>query len=176
MKCDDLPLVKWLVLDLETTVKRIDGRIDNSPKNPDNRCVSAHYGWLGLETVDQVHTDLWYHKELYSPDGIDRLKQHLAEADGMICHNVKFDAEWLLEMGFELPPIVRDTMITEYLLAKGQRRLLSLKESALRRKTESLKKSDLVDELFKGGTGFSEMPLDVVVEYAEADVKACGEL
>ena len=176
MKCDDLPLVKWLVLDLETTVKRIDGRIDNSPKNPDNRCVASYYGWLGPETVDEVHKDIWYHKELQSPDGIDRLKQHLAEADGMICHNTKFDAEWLLEMGFELPPLVYDTMIVEYLLAKGQRRLLSLKESAIRRRVKSLKKSELIDDMFKDGIDFSEMPLDVVNEYAEADVKACGEL
>ena len=47
--------MKWLVLDLETTVERIDGRIDNSPKNPNNKCVSAHYGWLSTETVDIVH-------------------------------------------------------------------------------------------------------------------------
>ena len=168
--------MKWLVLDLETTVERIDGRIDNSPKNPNNRCVSAHYGWLGTETVDEVLTDLFYHKELESPDHVDRLKQYLVEADGLICHNVKFDAEWLSEMGFVLPPVVYDTMICEYLLAKGQRRVLSLKESAIRRSTTSIKKSDLVDDMFKDGTCFSEMPLNVVIEYAEADVKACGEL
>ena len=168
--------MKILVLDLETTVQRIDKRIDNSPKNPSNRCVSAHYGWLGDTTVDEVHSDIWFHKELISPSGIDRLKDHLADADMMICHNVKFDAEWLMEMGFELPPLVRDTMITEYLLAKGQRRKISLKDSAIRRKIASLKKSDLIDEMFKEGTGFEEMPLKTVLEYAEADVRACGEL
>jgi DNA polymerase I-like protein with 3'-5' exonuclease and polymerase domains len=62
-------------------------------------------------------------------------------------------------------------------LAKGQRRALSLKESALRRKTKSIKKSDLVDVMFKEEKmGFEEMPLDIVNEYAEADVKATGEL
>jgi len=165
-----------LILDLETTVQRIDGRIDNSPKNPDNRCVSAHYGWLGQDTVDEVLTDVWFHKELISPSGVDRLKKYLSEADIMVCHNTKFDAEWLVEMGFELPPIIRDTMITEYLLAKGRHRLISLKESTIRRKVKSLKKSDLVDEMFKSGIGFEEMPLATVIEYAEADVKACGEL
>ena len=168
--------MRWLVLDLETTVERIDGRIDNSPKNPNNKCVSAHYGWLSTETVDKVHSDVFFHKECIVPDGISRLESHLSEADGLICHNVKFDAEWLMEMGFALPPVVYDTMICEYLLAKGQRRGLSLKDSALRRKTTSIKKSDLVDEMFKEGTDFSEMPLNVIIEYAEADVKACGEL
>lgn len=38
------------------------------------------------------------------------------------------------------------------------------------------KKSDLVDELFKSGVGFEAMPLDIVIEYAEADVKSCGEI
>ena len=70
-----------------------------------------------------------------------------------------------------------DTMIIEYLLAKGQRRPLSLKESAIRRNVKSLKKSDLIDDMFKvEALGFEEIPLEIVNEYAEADVKACGEL
>ena len=38
------------------------------------------------------------------------------------------------------------------------------------------KKSDLVDELFKSGVGFEAMPLATVIEYAEADVRSCGEI
>ena len=165
-----------LVLDLETTVERIDGRIDNSPKNPRNKCVSAHWGWLGETTVDHVNHSILYHIEHEGSDPVDQLKEDLSKASMMLCHNTKFDAEWLMEMGFELPPLVMDTMIIEYLLSKGQRRPLSLKESAIRRNVKSLKKSDLIDEMFKSGVDFSEMPLDVVIEYAEADVKACGEL
>ena len=54
---------KWLVLDLETTVKTISDRLDNSPKNPFNKCVGAYYGWLGWDTVDTVHKLIWYHDE-----------------------------------------------------------------------------------------------------------------
>ena len=168
---------KWLVLDLETTIKMIEGRIDNSPKNPFNKCVAAYYGWLGLETVDVVDKLIWYHNDYDGCDPVDHLRKALKEADGIICHNAKFDIEWLQEMGFEIPDVVYDTMICEYLLAKGQRRALSLKESALRRKTRSIKKSDLVDVMFKEEKmGFEEMPLDIVNEYAEADVRATGEL
>ena len=168
---------KWLVLDLETTIKMIEGRIDNSPKNPFNKCVAAYYGWLGLETVDVVDKLIWYHNDYDGCDPVDHLREALKEADGIICHNAKFDIEWLQEMGFEIPDVVYDTMICEYLLAKGQRRALSLKESALRRKTRSIKKSDLVDVMFKEEKmGFEEMPLDIVNEYAEADVRATGEL
>lgn len=168
---------KWLVLDLETTIKMIEGRIDNSPKNPFNKCVAAYYGWLGFETVDVVDKLIWYHNDYDGCDPVDHLREALKEADGIICHNAKFDIEWLQEMGFEIPDVVYDTMICEYLLAKGQRRALSLKESALRRKTRSIKKSDLVDVMFKEEKmGFEEMPLDIVNEYAEADVRATGEL
>jgi len=168
--------LKILVLDLETTVERIEGRIDNSPKNPRNKCVSGYWGWLGDETVDHVKKAVWYHKDYQGCDPTDELRADLLSADMMVCHNTKFDAEWLQEMGFTLPPLVFDTMIVEYLLSKGQRRPLSLKESAIRRKVKSLKKSELIDEMFRDGVDFSEMPLDVVNEYAEADVKACGEL
>lgn len=168
--------MKILVLDLETTVERIDGRIDNSPKNPRNKCVSGYWGWLGEDTVDHVKKAVWYHKDYEGCDPTDELRTDLLSADMMVCHNTKFDAEWLLEMGFTLPPLVFDTMVVEYLLSKGQRRPLSLKESAIRRKVKSLKKSELIDEMFRDGVDFSEMPLDVVNEYAEADVKACGEL
>ncbi|MDA8968134.1 DNA polymerase [bacterium] len=168
--------MKILVLDLETTVERIEGRIDNSPKNPRNKCVSGYWGWLGEETVDHVKKAVWYHNDYEGCDPTDELRADLLSADMMVCHNTKFDAEWLLEMGFTLPPLVYDTMIIEYLLAKGQRRPLSLKESAIRRQVKSLKKSELIDDMFSQGIDFSEMPLDVVNEYAEADVKACGEL
>ena len=70
-----------LILDLETTVERIFGRIDNSPKNPKNRCVSAHYGWLGETTVDFVKNDIFFHNECKNPDGRDCLEEHLAYAD-----------------------------------------------------------------------------------------------
>lgn len=40
----------------------------------------------------------------------------------------------------------------------------------------TLKKSDLVDDLFKSGIGFEEMPLKTVIEYAEADVKSCESI
>ncbi len=168
--------MKILVLDLETTVERIEGRIDNSPKNPRNKCVSGYWGWLGEETVDHVKKAVWYHKDYEGCDPTDELRADLVSADMMVCHNTKFDAEWLQEMGFTLPPLVYDTMIVEFLLAKGQRRPLSLKDSAIRRQVKSLKKSELIDDMFREGIDFSEMPLDVVNEYAEADVKACGEL
>lgn len=164
-----------LILDLETTVQKIDGKTDNSPFNPDNYCVSAHYGFLGWDTVDEVRHDVFNHNEATQRASMDALQDALSKADVLVAHNAKFDCLWLQEMGLELPQKVYCTMIGEYILAKGQRQELSLKATAERRDV-TRKKSDLVDELFKGGTGFEAMPLQTVIEYAEADVKACGEI
>ena len=168
--------LKILVLDLETTVKKLGDKIDNSPFNPENRCVSAHFGFIGWDTVDTVTNLIFFHNEQDKPDSPDLLKAALKEADVLVAHNAKFDVEWLLEMGFDIPATVYCTMIGEYVLAKGQRQQLSLKATAERRNV-TRKKSDLVDDLFKSGTGFEAMPLhDVVIPYAEADVISCAEI
>ena len=164
-----------LVLDLETTVQPLGGKIDNSPFNPENKCVSAHFGWLTDAGVTSVTNLVFNHNDQPVADSTDDLRDALANADVLVAHNLKFDAQWLQEMGFTLPETLRCTLINEYILAKGQRIPLSLKETAQRRNV-TLKKSDLVDDLFKSGTGFEAMPLPTVIEYAEADVKSCGDI
>ncbi len=167
--------MRVLVLDLETTVKKIEGKIDNSPFNPQNKCVSAHFGFLGWDTVDEVTNLVFHHNEIETPDSRKALEHSLEHADVLVAHNAKFDVAWLIAMGFDIPETVFCTMLCEYVLAKGQRQELSLKATAERRDV-TRKKSDLVDELFKSGTGFEAMPLDTVLEYAEADVISCAEI
>ena len=167
--------MRRLVLDLETTVKKIDGKIDNSPFNPENKCVSAHFGWLEWDSVEDIQSLVFHHDEQSKPDDPAPLIAALQEADVILAHNAKFDLVWLKQMGLPIPDKVYCTMIGEYVLARGQRISLSLKETAMRHQVTN-KKSDLVDELFKSGVGFESMPLETVIEYAEADVTACGEI
>lgn len=115
-----------------------------------------------------------YHKEIKSPESFDIFKADLARSSRGICHNTKFDYAYLLESGFDLPAPYC-TMIAEHILARGQDLSKSLKATAERRDV-TRKKSELVDDLFKGGQDFSEMPLDIVNEYAEADVLATAEI
>jgi len=79
--------MKILVLDLETTVQKIDNKTDNSPYNPLNEAVSAHYGWLTDTTVENVQFDIWHHKECRVPDGRSNLDKHLASADLLVMQN-----------------------------------------------------------------------------------------
>ena len=171
-----LPMNDILVLDLETTVERIEGRIDNSPYNPHNKIVSAHFGWLGWDDVDDYQCPVYYHVEQPQSDSTESLREALRTARLLVCHNAKFDVSWLLEAGFDVPEIVYCTMIGEYLLAKAQRKPLSLKACAERRGLRNQKKSDLIDHWFRDGVDFSEMPLATMLEYAEADVRTTAEL
>jgi len=169
--------MKTLVLDLETTVEFLDGGLkDNSPFNPKNRIVSAHFAWVhDNTTVGQCTSLVFHHNDKATPDSIDELVKVLNEADRIVAHNAKYDVMYLLEAGFKIPDDVYCTMVGEYILARGQRMELSLEATAIRRNT-SLKKSELIDQYFKKGVGFEAMPLDSVVEYAEADVQSCAEI
>ena len=163
---------KILFLDVETTVQRRDGIIDNSPFNKDNKLVSIHYR-CGLSWNNLV----FYHDDKDTPDDPSTFKKHWDEAEVIVAHNAKFDIQWLFESGFTLRPDqkIYCTMIGEYILARGQRTELSLAKTA-ERYNVTLKKSDLIDDLFKSGIGFEKIPLPTVIEYAEADVLSCQEI
>ena len=169
-----------LIADLETTVEFFtDGRRpDNSPFNPLNRCVSAHWGWIGWDTVEDYQHSIYYHNEYPTPDSPDAFQAALYKAEIVVFHNAKFDVQWLQEMGFVIPDTLKIycSMIAEFILQKSRRNPVSLKMSAERRNLRSQKKSDLIDGLFKEQIGFEAMPLDTMLEYAEADIHTTGEL
>lgn len=167
--------MRVIVFDLETTVQRNDGVIDNSPFHPKNRMVSAH--WLMIEDgiLGKPQSRVFYHNEIERSDSPDDFIQALKSADLGVAHNAKFDLLYLMESGLPTPATMYCTMIGEYIFARAQQVNKSLKATAERRDV-SLKKSELVDDLFKSGVGFEAMPLDTVIEYAEADVQSCAEI
>lgn len=169
--------MKTIVLDLETTVEFLeDGTKDNSPFNPKNKIVSAHYAWVHEDReVGECNTLVFFHNEQKKPHSPEELIADLKEADLLVAHNAKYDVMYLQEAGFPIPPNVYCTMIGEYILARGQLIEKSLGAVAERRQV-TRKKSDLVDSYFKQGIGFEAMPLGTVIEYAEADVQSCAEI
>jgi len=168
--------MKAIVLDLETSVQDVGGETDNSPYNPDNFCVSAHWRIVDeLGQIGEAQRLVWNHAEKAAPDPRQPLEEALSQCGQLVCHNAKFDVSWLLEMGFALPDSVWCTMIGEYIFARGQWVGLSLKETAERRNV-TRKRSDVTDEYFKQGIGFDQMPLGVMVEYADTDVLSTAEI
>lgn len=164
--------MKELVVDLETTVQTLDDKKDNSPFHPNNRMVSAHWKFVGDTSVN---SSVFYHDEKSIPDSPDDFKQALQSADLIICHNAKFDVQWLKESGFDIPKKVYCTMIGEYIFSRAQRVPLSLSETAERRNV-TRKRDDVTKEYFNQGIGFESIPLDIMLEYAETDVQSCEEI
>ena len=167
--------MKTIIFDLETTVQRDGKEIDNSPFDPNNRMVSAHWRMLEDGVLGEAKRAIFYHNEKENPDSPDEFIADLSSADRGVAHNAKFDVLYLMESGLPVPKEIYCTMIGEYIFARAQQISKSLKATAERRDV-TRKKSDLVDDLFKSGTGFEAMPLDTVIEYADADVLSCAEI
>jgi len=177
--------IKYLVLDIENSVQFIeevdeDGKIkkviDNAPFNPLNKLVAV--GWVTVvdSVLGEYNKSFFNHNDLTEFDTKERLQQAIDDCDVIVGHNVKYDIMWLIESGFDLDgKDAYDTMIGEYILARGVRAKLSL-EYVSQNRDVTHKKADLVNGYFKSGVGFEEIPYPIVDEYLEADVMSTAEI
>ena len=125
-------------VDVETSWQKTEtGGYDPSPFHEDNILVS-----VGL---DSKYGDEYYftgHSERISRGGKARIQEVLDETTLLVGHNIKFDLMWLLEAGFKYSGRVYDTMLGEYILNRGIRKILTLEMSCRRRKIGS--KDDII--------------------------------
>ena len=172
---------KILVIDVESTVQRNDGRVDGSPFHPENYLVSAGAMWVNKgATLDDVQYFFFQHDDIpisYNVlDSYNHLKGMIEEADILVGHNIKFDLHWLQQSNFDISnKIYYCTMIGEYVLMRGQKIPLNLDAVSTRRKVH-LKQSELVSERFRAGEGYEAMPMEIVEEYGRSDVLSCAEV
>jgi DNA polymerase I-like protein with 3'-5' exonuclease and polymerase domains len=170
-----------LVLDVENTVQwTADGRKDLSPYHPANRLVSV--GWCevyddgrrgDVQYIFFHHNDL---KQLPVQAYRKMLQGVIDRADAVIAHNAKHDISWLEECGFDFgETAIEDTMLGEYILARGRKWPMSLEASCERRHV-ALKKAELIDQYFSQKIGFEAMPVEIVEEYGRGDIVSCYEL
>ncbi len=161
-----------LVIDIENKVT--DG--NPSPYHKDNYLVCVGHAPI-TDKVENV-TVTWFKHDEYkdsSPSDVTDLQNALDKADLLIGHNIKYDMSWLYECGFTYSGDLYDTMIGEYLLARGEKLALSLEQSCKRRNVTQ-KKSELIEEYFSNKVGFEAMPIGLVGEYNKYDIISCGEL
>ena len=78
---------KILVGDLEVKVTHVEGEIDNSPKNPNNYPVSAH--WLIIEDgkIGPVQHLVWNHNEKAVGDPRQPLQDALNSVEKAVFFN-----------------------------------------------------------------------------------------
>ena len=109
----------FMVLDVETTFKEVNGKTNPSPFVEGNKLVS-----VGLQKFRTEVNPVEYYKFSHE-SGDESEKSHkiinnyLKETKLLIGHYIKFDLLWLLECGFAYGGAVYDTMVVEYLMAGG---------------------------------------------------------
>lgn len=163
-----------IVLDIETTYTILENKRKNpSPYLSTNRLVSV--GIVDIDTKEQ-HYFVLAHKEVQGQQ-IEEKKQLQAllnKATLVVGHNLKFDIAWLLECGYSCNAELYDTMIAEYVFAKGQKIPLSLAASCERYALSS--KLDILTSYFAKGYNTDEIPLSELIEYGIQDCLSTKEL
>ena len=154
------------VVDVETSfVTGANGKSDPSPFDSRNKLVS-----VGIN--DEY---LFFHHNDRSDTGAYRKVQDILDKTTLLIgHNLKFDLAWLYEVGFTYTGKVYDTMIAEYVLQRGVRKALSLKECCVRRNLS--RKSDATEDYMKQGISFEMIPVKTVEEYGRQDITVTREL
>ena len=154
------------VVDVETSfVTGENGKTDPSPFNSRNKLVS-----VGINNEYLFFN----HDERQDNGAFIKVQNTLDKTTLLIGHNLKFDLAWLYEVGFKYSGKVYDTMIGEYVLQRGVRKALSLKECCNRRKLSS--KSDATQDFINQGISFEMMPSKIVEEYGRQDITVTREL
>ncbi len=156
-----------LTLDVENTTTKRDGKLHLDPFEPDNKLVMV--GCL----TDQGS------EYLYNMDRGDaphvEIQELLDQATILIGHNIAYDLMWLWESGFRYDGPVYCTMLTEYILQRGLKEPLHLKDCAERYDLET-KKQDTLKQYFAKGYATDEIPRDELSEYLSADLRATQQL
>ena len=155
-----------IVIDVENTVTKRDGRLYLDPYEPTNKLVM-----VGCRDDNG-------NESIYDMDsGFVGVQDILDKATVLIGHNITYDLMWLWECGFKYNGVIFDTMLAEYVLSRGNPDKYSLSlEACAERHELNTQKQDTLKEYFAKGMGVDEIPKDELKEYLQADLRATQEL
>ena len=169
-----------IVLDVENSItwrENAKGKpvIFNDPYEKDNSLTQV--GMVNADNTDELHIINLDHNEEKDMDGSGRdfIQAILDKTSLLICHNNKHDMMWLWECGFKYDGDIYDTMLSEYLLDKGQRNPVGLAATAVRRGL-SEQKEDYLSTCLKKGINTNETDLSKLSLYLRADLLTTCEL
>lgn len=171
----------YTVLDIENTVTKEgweEGKSllhgDASPYNPSNELVMVQFKVGGEERGEVA----WFHHNKVSTDAAhsaQRVQDVLDKTTLLVGHNLKHDLSWLWQCGFTYDGDVWDTMIFEYLQARGLKPSLKLGDCAERRQCTH-EKTDFMKDNLKAGINVDDMLPEGLEEYGLADIYTTEEL
>jgi len=164
-----------LVLDVENTVTKRNGKMHLDPFEPDNSLVMV--GVLPADIKDDVRTRIYTfdHADIEPTfNGKEELQLTLDNTTLLIGHNIAYDLLWLWESGFKYNGDVYDTMLNEYVIQRGVKEPLSLQACAER--YGATPKQDTLKEYFAKGYSTRDIPHAELCEYLRADLQATKDL
>jgi len=161
------------VIDCETSYQVVDGKKDPSPFNNKNKLVS-----LGYNTSTGKSNYLFFaHNQLSDiplKQNFNELQIILDQTTLLIGHNIKFDLEWLLECGFKYSGLLWDTMVCEYVFARGLKPSFNLNNVA---KTYGFEGKDKnIEEYLRQNISFEDIPPTIIETYGRQDVSQTGKI
>ena len=163
-----------LVLDVENSVTNRGGKKHLDPFEIGNELVQ-----VGVLNVDSKEEFIFNFNHVESKDitGNNKrvLQQILDNTTLLIMHNQSHDLMWLWASGFKYEGATYDTMLSEYVLLRGQKQPLSLGACAERRGL-SVQKDDTLKRYFKEGYNTNEIPLKELTHYLKFDLAVTSEL
>ncbi|OUW96947.1 MAG: hypothetical protein CBD97_00305 [Pelagibacteraceae bacterium TMED237] len=162
-----------LILDVENTVTKRDGKMHLDPFEPDNSLVMV--GILPVDVDGQPRIYTFDHAELEPTfNGKEELQLNLDRTTLLIGHNIAYDLLWLWESGFKYDGEVYDTMLNEYILQRGVKEPLTLEACAER--CGATPKSDTLKEYFAKGYSTRDIPHAELCEYLRVDLYATRDV
>ena len=165
-----------LVLDVENTVIKRDGKLHLDPFEPSNSLVMvgvyADDGEPEVYTFDHVEYVEHMHERKAH---VERIQELLDACSILIGHNIGHDLQWLWACGFNYEGPVWDTMLAEYVMQRGVKEPLSLEAVAERRDLE-FKKQDTLKQYMKQGVAINQIPHAELSEYLVGDLRTTMSL
>ena len=160
-----------IVLDVENTTNKRDGKMHLDPFEPGNILVQV--GMQAVDAEDSVCIVTLDHVEQKDTTGAGRreIQKVLDMTTLLIMHNAQHDLMWLWECGFKCDGKIYDTMLAEYILLRSVKEPLSLEACAQRYELE-VQKDDTLKRYFKEGYNTNEIPLNELSFYLRSDLGA----
>lgn len=160
-----------IVLDVENTVTKRDGKLHLDPYEPQNSLVMVGIQVEGEEpkhyTFDHTEYDCKY---AYRKKDCDEIQAILDKTTLLIAQNAPHDLLWIWETGFKYDGPVWDTMLAEYVMQRAVKEPLSL-EAIAERRDLPVKKQDTLKNYMKQGYAINQIPYEELKEYLYADLQ-----
>lgn len=130
--------------------------------NPNNKIV--------LVGVMDAGTGRYVSFDFRLPGRLALLKKHLAQYEGFIGHNIKYDLLWLKQVGIDLlDKRLYDTMLLEYIRLQGRHKDFGLSLNVVAPRYGGTAKIDVIKMMWEEGINTSDIPTHLLAAYLYDD-------